>query len=314
VTGLPVTDHLENFGTGPEQFARRSDRFRMDVRWMIVWRRFRRNRMALFGGVIVLFLLLVAIFANQIAPFDPIYQYPDGLGDIGQPLPANSKYIMGTDRYGRDVFSRLVFGTRVSLTVGILANGTAMVIGVLIGSIAGFMRGTIETLLMRLTDIMLSIPMLLLAMVLVVIWKPSLLVVIIVIAISFWTALARVIHGEVLHIREYAFVEASRALGGAPGHLLFAHILPQLAGITIVYLTLGVATTVMLEASLSYLGLGIPAPTPSWGGMVAEGQAYFRTAPWLVLWPGLAVMLTVLGFNLLGDGLRDALDSKTTRL
>jgi len=286
----------------------------MDVRWMIVWRRFRRNRMALFGGVIVLFLLLVAIFANQIAPFDPIYQYPDGLGDIGQPLPANSKYIMGTDRYGRDVFSRLVFGTRVSLTVGILANGTAMVIGVLIGSIAGFMRGTIETLLMRLTDIMLSIPMLLLAMVLVVIWKPSLLVVIIVIAISFWTALARVIHGEVLHIREYAFVEASRALGGAPGHLLFAHILPQLAGITIVYLTLGVATTVMLEASLSYLGLGIPAPTPSWGGMVAEGQAYFRTAPWLVLWPGLAVMLTVLGFNLLGDGLRDALDSKTTRL
>ncbi len=285
-----------------------------DLSWMIVWRRFRRNRLALLGGVIVLFLILVAVFADQIAPFDPIYQYPDGLGDVGQPLPASSKYILGTDRYGRDVFSRLVFGTRISLTVGILANGTAMVIGVLIGGIAGFMRGHVETLLMRITDVMLSIPMLLLAMTLVVIWKPSLFVVIVVIAISFWTALARVIHGEVLHIREFTFVEASRALGGSSSHILFSHILPQLIGITIVYLTLGVATTVMLEASLSYLGLGIPAPTPSWGGMVAEGQAYFRTSPWLVLWPGLTVMLTVLGFNLLGDGLRDALESKTTRI
>jgi peptide/nickel transport system permease protein len=285
-----------------------------DYYWKIVWRRFRRNRMALLGGAIVLFLVFVAIFAEQLAPFDPIYQYPDGLGDIGQPLAANSKYLMGTDRYGRDVLSRLIFGTRVSLTVGILANGAAMVIGVLIGSIGGFVGGYVETFLMRLTDIMLSIPMLLMALVLVVIWKPSLLVVIIVIAISFWTALARVIHGEVLRIREYTFVEASRALGGSSSHILLRHILPQLVGITVVYLTLGVATTVMLEASLSYLGLGIPAPTPSWGGMVAEGQAYFRIAPWLVLWPGLAVMLTVLGFNLLGDGLRDALESKTTRL
>lgn len=285
-----------------------------DLSWLIVWRRFRRNRMALMGGVIVIVLACIAIFAEQLAPFDPIYQYPDGLGEIGEPLPANSKYLMGTDRYGRDVLSRLIFGTRISLTVGILANGFAMVIGVIIGSIAGYMRGGVETVLMRLTDIMLSIPMLLLAMVLVVIWKPSLQVVIIVIAISFWTALARVIHGEVLRIREYTFIEASRALGGSDRHILFRHIFPQLIGITVVYMTLGIATTVMLEASLSYLGLGIPAPTPSWGGMVAEGQAYFRTAPWLVLWPGLIVMITVLGFNLLGDGLRDAIESKTTRI
>lgn len=282
--------------------------------WLIVWRRFRRNRLALLGAIIVFFLILVAAFADQLAPFDPIYQYADGLGEVGQPLPANSKYLLGTDRYGRDVLSRLIYGTRVSLSVGILANGAAMVIGVIIGSIAGFVGGTTETMLMRLTDIMLSIPMLLFAMVLVVIWKPNLYVVIIVIAISFWTALARVIHGEVLHIREYTYVEASSALGGSSKHILISHIIPQLRGIIIVYMTLGVATTVMLEASLSYLGLGIPAPTPSWGGMVAEGQAYFRTAPWLVLWPGLTVMLTVLGFNLLGDGLRDALESKTTRL
>jgi peptide/nickel transport system permease protein len=268
----------------------------------------------MLGAIIVILLILVAAFADQLAPFDPIYQYADGLGEVGQPIPPNSKYILGTDRYGRDVLSRLIYGTRVSLSVGILANGAAMVIGVIIGSIAGFVGGITETILMRLTDIMLSIPMLLLAMVLVVIWKPSLYVVIIVIAISFWTALARVIHGEVLHIRENTYVEASIALGGSSKHILISHILPQLRGIVIVYMTLGVATTVMLEASLSYLGLGVPAPTPSWGGMVAEGQAYFRTAPWLVLWPGLTVMLTVLGFNLLGDGLRDALESKTTRL
>ena len=285
-----------------------------ETRWAMIWRRFKRDRMALFGGIIVFFLILISVFADILAPFDPIYQYPDGLGDIGQPLPANSKYLLGTDRYGRDVLSRLIFGTRVSLTVGVLANGIAMIIGLSVGSIAGFMGGWVQTLLMRVTDIMLSIPMLLLAMVLVAIWRPNLLVVVIVIAISFWTALARVIYGEVLRIKELTFIEAARALGGQPFYILFNHVLPQLVGITIVYLTLGVATTVMLEASLSYLGLGVPAPAPSWGGMVAEGQTYFRTAPWLVIWPGLTVMMTVLGFNLLGDGLRDALDAKTMRI
>jgi peptide/nickel transport system permease protein len=154
---------------------------------------------------------------------------------------------------------------------------------------------------------MLSIPMLLLAMFLSAIWKPSLYVVILVIGFCYWTSLARVIHGEVLHIKELTFIEAARALGASSFYTIFKHIVPQLFSIILVYMTLGVATTVMLEASLSYLGLGVPQPTPSWGSMVSEGQSYFIIAPWLVLYPGLAVMITVLGFNLLGDGLRDAL-------
>ncbi len=271
------------------------------------WNRFLNDRLAVFGGIIVVFLVLIAIFAQQIAPLDPLYQYPDGVGDAGQPLPGNSRFLLGTDRYGRDVLSRMIVGARVSLTAGIGANFLALMIGVVIGSVAGYAGGWIETLLMRFTDVMLSIPMLLLAMFLSAIWEPSLLVVIIVIAFCYWTSLARVIHGEVLHIKELTFIEAVRALGASPFRIVFKHIVPQLFSIILVYMTLGVATTVMLEASLSYLGLGVPQPTPSWGSMVSEGQSYLFLAPWLVIYPGLAVMITVLGFNLLGDGLRDAL-------
>jgi peptide/nickel transport system permease protein len=167
-----------------------------------------------------------------------------------------------------------------------------------------------ETLLMRLTDIVLGIPMLLLAMALVAVWKASLMAVVVVIAVTYWTQLARVVHGEVLRLRQLDYVVAARALGASTGFILLNHVLPHLAGLIVVYLSLGAATTVMLEAALSYLGLGVPQPTPSWGSMVAEGQAYFRQAPWLVLYPGLAVMVTVLGFNLLGDGLRDAFDPR----
>jgi peptide/nickel transport system permease protein len=272
-----------------------------------VWNRLINDRLAILGGVIVIFLMFVAIFAQQLAPLDPLYQYPDGVGDAGQPLPGNSRFPLGTDRYGRDVLSRMILGARVSLTAGIGANFLALMIGVVIGSVAGFAGGWIETILMRFTDVMLSIPMLLLAMFLSAIWKPSLYVVIIVIAFCYWTSLARVIHGEVLHIKELTFVEAVRALGASPTYIIFKHIIPQLFSIILVYMTLGVATTVMLEASLSYLGLGVPQPTPSWGSMVSEGQSYLFLAPWLVIYPGLAVMITVLGFNLLGDGLRDAL-------
>jgi len=285
-----------------------------DSRWSVFWRRFKRDRLAFVGAGIVLTLMLIAILADYIAPYDPLYQFSDGIGDIGQPLGGCKKFLMGTDRYGRDVLSRLIYGTRVSLIVGIAANLSAMVIGLIVGVIAGYMGGWIETVLMRITDIILSIPMLLLAMVLVVIWEPSLKVVIIVIAISYWTCLARVIHGETLHIKSMVYIEASRALGGSNAHVMISHVVPQLVGITVVYITLGVATTVLLEASLSYLGLGVPAPTPSWGGMVADGQTYFRTFPWLVLWPGLLVMFTVLGFNMLGDGLRDAFESSTRRV
>jgi len=276
--------------------------------WRHGWRRFRRDRLALAGGAIVLALIGVALFANLLAPYDPLYQHPQGLSASGQPLPGSAQFPLGTDRFGRDVLSRLIFGARISLTVSVVANGLALVIGVLVGSVAGLLGGWVETLLMRLTDTLLGIPMLLLAMALVMVWKPSLLVVVLVIAITYWTQLARVIHGEVLRLKQLDYILAARALGASSPRILTRHILPQLVGLIVVYLSLGAATTVMLEASLSYLGLGVPQPIPSWGSMVSEGQPYFRLAPWLVLYPGLAVVLTVLGFNLLGDGLRDAVD------
>jgi peptide/nickel transport system permease protein len=276
--------------------------------WAHVWSRLQRDRLALLGGVIILILVFVAVFADRLAPYDPLYQYPQGLSATGLPLPSSLQFLLGTDRFGRDVLSRLIYGARVSLTVGILANGLAILIGVFVGAISGFMGGWVESVLMRLIDVVLGIPMLLLAMALVAVWRANLGVIIVVIAVSYWTQLARVIHAEVLRIKQLDYILAAQAVGAPMGRILTKHVLPQLIGLIVVYLSLGSATTVMLEASLSYLGLGVPPPTPSWGGMVADGQSYFVLAPWLVIYPGLSVMLTVLGFNLMGDGLRDATD------
>jgi len=190
----------------------------------------------------------------------------------------------------------------------VMANALALVLGVLIGSVAGFYRGLTETLLMRFTDIMMAFPTLLLAMTLVSILKPSEWIIIVVIGIVYWTWIARVIYGQVVALRDREFVTATKALGASRPFILTRHILPQLIPTIIVWGTLGIATNVMLEASLSYLGIGVQPPTPSWGGMIQQGQSFYRSAPWLVIFPGLAIMLTVFAFNMLGDGLRDALD------
>jgi peptide/nickel transport system permease protein len=202
----------------------------------------------------------------------------------------------------------MLYGARVSLLVGVMANALALVLGVIIGSVAGFYRGLTETLLMRFTDIMMAFPTLLLAMTLVSILKPSEWIIIVVIGIVYWTWIARVIYGQVVALRDREFVTATKALGASRPFILTRHILPQLIPTIIVWGTLGIATNVMLEASLSYLGIGVQPPTPSWGGMIQQGQSFYRSAPWLVIFPGLAIMLTVFAFNMLGDGLRDALD------
>jgi peptide/nickel transport system permease protein len=196
----------------------------------------------------------------------------------------------------------------VSLMVGVMANLLAVTLGIIIGMTAGYLGGWIEVLLMRFTDIMMAFPTLLLAMTLVAILKPSLWIIIVVIGLVYWTWIAKVVYGQVLTIRELEFVTAARALGASRRHIILHHILPQLIPTIIVWGTLGIATNVMLEASLSYLGIGVQPPTPSWGGMIQQGQSYYRSAPWLVIYPGLAIMVTVFAFNLLGDGLRDALD------
>lgn len=268
----------------------------------------------MFGAILVALLVFVAIFAPLIAPHDPAEQFRDGLTPNGQPMPSTimngggNRFILGTDANGRDLLSRIFYGARVSLMVGVLANLLAVSIGITIGMAAGYLGGWVETLLMRFTDIMMAFPTLLLAMTLVAILKPSLWIIIVVIGLVYWTWIARVVYSQVLSMREREFVTASRALGASRRYIILYHILPQMVPTIIVWGTLGVATNVMLEASLSYLGIGVQPPTPSWGGMIQQGQSYYRSAPWLVIYPGLAIMITVFAFNLLGDGLRDALD------
>jgi len=274
------------------------------------WRSLRRNPMALAGLVIVAFLMVVAVFGPLLAPHDPNRQFDTGLDDNGNPIAYSSQFLLGTDTLGRDMLSRIVYGARISLAAGIFANGLAMAIGLVVGLTAGYWGGVVGTVLMRLTDVMLAFPGLVFALALVTAVGPSLQAIIIIIAATVWSSMARIIRGQVISIKRLDFVEAARALGVSETGIIVRHVLPQLTGIALVYLTLNIAGTVLLEAGLSYLGLGIQVPTPDWGAMIAGGQAYFQSAPWLFLYPGVALMLTVLGFNLLGDGLRDALDPK----
>jgi peptide/nickel transport system permease protein len=268
----------------------------------------------MFGAILAALIILAALLAPVLAPHDPTEQFRDGLTPTGDPIPSTllagqgGRFPLGTDANGRDLLSRILYGARVSLLVGVLANLMAVSLGTAVGSIAGFLGGTVETLLMRLTEVMMAFPTLLLAMTLVAILKPSLWIIIVVIGAVYWTWIARVVYGQVVALRDRDFITATRALGAGRSYTLLRHVLPQLVPTIIVWGTLGIATNVMLEASLSYLGIGVQPPSPSWGGMIQQGQSFYRSAPWLVLFPGLAIMLTVFAFNLLGDGLRDALD------
>jgi peptide/nickel transport system permease protein len=280
--------------------------------WQDVWHRLSRDRFALLGAGLVVLLALMAIAAPLLAPFEPTRQQRDGLQQ-GQPLPPGGKYPLGTDQMGRDMLSRLIFGARVSLLVGILGNGIAVIIGLLIGAAAGLVGGWVEALLMRFTDIIMGFPVLLLAVAMISLLRPSLGIVIAVIGVVYWTYLARIVYGYTRSLRERDFVLAAHATGCQMHRILLRHILPQVLSLAIVYVTLGTASAIVLESTLSFIGVGVQPPTPSWGNMISDGQRYYRAAPWLVLYPGLAIVLTVLGFNLLGDGLRDALDPTQRR-
>jgi peptide/nickel transport system permease protein len=276
--------------------------------WRRAWDSLRRDKMAIFGGFVVLAFVLVALFAPFIVPHDPTTQFADGLSPQGAPLPPGPKFPLGTDDLGRDLLSRLIYGARVSLTIGVIANGLATIIGVTIGATAAYAGGLVDNFLMRFTDVMIAFPVVLFAIALIAITGPSLTNVIVVIAILYWTTTARVIYGMVLSIKEREFIEAARALGATGPRILALYILPHLVSVIIVYTTLGVATTVLVEATLSFVGISVPLPTPTWGNMINEAQQYYRSDPWMMIFPGLAIMATVLGFNLLGDWLRDTLD------
>ena len=270
--------------------------------------RLMRRKLALIGLAIILTVTLGAIFAPWLAPYSPDEQLFDGLTIEGAPLAPNATFPFGTDLLGRDLLSRILYGARTSLVIGVVANGAALVIGTLIGVTAGFFRGWIGALLMRFTDLMMAFPALLLAICLAAIFTPSLWIVAMVIALVNWVQTARVIFTETTALSEREFIAAERSLGASTPRILFRHILPHLVPMIIVWGTLGISTTVLLEATLSYLGVGVQPPTPSWGNIIFENQTYFQAAPWLVFIPGAAILLLALAFNLVGDALRDVLD------
>jgi len=271
-------------------------------------RRLLKRKLATFAIIIILLITGAAIFAPWISPYNPDEQFMNGLSLQGSPLPPSHHYLLGTDLLGRDLFSRLIFGARTSLLIGILANGVAVFIGTLLGLIAGFMRGRVGSAVMRFTDLMMAFPALLLAIALASIFSPSLFIVALVIAMVNWVQIARVVYTQTISISEREFIEATRSLGASTQRILFKHLLPHLLPTILVWATLGIATTVLLEATLSFLGVGVRPPTPSWGNIIFENQAYFSTAPWLVFLPGIAIIALALSFNLLGDALRDELD------
>ena len=273
-----------------------------------VLRKLARRPLALLGLVIGAVVVGGAILAPWLTNFDPDQQIFDGLTLSGEPLPPNATFWLGTDLLGRDLLTRILYGARTSLIIGIVANGIALLIGTLVGVTAGYFRGWLGGVLMRFTDLMMAFPALLLAICLAAVFQPSLWIVALVIALVNWVQTARVMFTQTSSLAEREFIDAERTLGASSARILFRHMLPHLMPTIIVWGTLGISTTVLLEATLSYLGIGVQPPTPSWGNIIFENQTYFQAAPWLVFFPGIAILALALAFNLIGDALRDVLD------
>jgi peptide/nickel transport system permease protein len=273
-----------------------------------IWRQLLRRRLAVLGMIIIALVVAGAVFAPWLTPYEPDEQMFDGLTLEGAPVPPGEKFWLGADLLGRDLATRILYGARTSLIIGIVANGAALLIGALVGVTAGYFRGWIGGTLMRFTDLMMAFPALLLAICLAAILQPSLWIVALVIALVNWVQTARVIYTETSSLSEREFIDAERTIGASTPRILFRHILPHLLPTLIVWGTLGISTTVLLEATLSFLGIGVQPPTASWGNIIFENQTYFQVAPWLVFFPGAAILALALAFNLVGDALRDILD------
>jgi peptide/nickel transport system permease protein len=269
-----------------------------------------RHKLGVLGALLLLAIVLAAVLAPELAPFSPDTQFPDGISDDGGPLPPGGRFLLGTDLLGRDLLSRLIYGARTSLIIGVVANGMAVVTGSLLGVTAGYLRGPIGGAIMRVTDLMMAFPALLLAIALAAILEPSLWIVAMVIAMVNWVQIARVVYTETTALAEREFVLATVGFGAGSWRILRRHILPHLLPTILVWSTLGIATTVLLEATLSFLGIGVRPPTPSWGNIIYENQTYFTSAPWLVFFPAAGIIALALSCNLVGDALRDVLDPR----
>ena len=280
--------------------------------WWVFLRRLARRRTALFGLVVVAIVVGTALAAPWVSPFDPIEQ---DIGDRRLKAPgwrddAGRMHVLGTDHLGRDLLSRVIHGAQPALLVGFAAVVISGILGLTAGLVSGYFGGRVDDVLMRLADIQLAFPFILLAIAVIGVLGPSLTTIIAVIGVSSWVVYARVVRSAVLSIREREFVQAALALGSRDGRILIRHVLPNALTPWLVVATLDMARVIVIESALSFLGLGVQPPTPTWGGMLADGRVYISTAWWLATFPGLAILVTVLGINLFGDGLRDTLDPR----
>ncbi|HTY13985.1 MAG TPA: ABC transporter permease [Candidatus Omnitrophota bacterium] len=261
-----------------------------------------KNKLALFGLVVLLLMIVLAVAANIIAPYDP-----DAIVE-SETLPPSFHHLFGTDDLGRDLFSRALFGARISLTIGLVAVTIAVVIGILFGAVSGYYGGLIDSVIMRFVDIMLAFPSIFLILAIQAMLTPNIYNVMVVIGLTSWMGVARLVRGEFLRIRELQYVEAARAIGASDLRIIFRHILPNAMAPVIVAGTLGMAGAILTESALSFLGLGVQPPMASWGNMLMDSQAYMRDAPWMAVIPGLLILVTVLSLYFVGEGLRDKLD------
>jgi peptide/nickel transport system permease protein len=284
----------------------------------LAWERLRRDRAAMISFVVIVLIALVAIGAPLVAALvghGPNDQYRDiGLSPQGLPTRPSGTFLLGTDDLGRDLLVRIAYGSRISLLVGVVSTLLSVVFGVVVGVIAGYLGGRIDTVIALIIDVVLSIPFLLAGIAIVSLIGPSLTVTIVVIAFFSWSSIARIVRGQVLSIREREYVEAARSLGASDWRIMFVDVLPNVLAPVIVYTTLLIPAAIVSEATLSFLGLGVPAPTATWGGMLDGSLQYYRVAWWYLLFPGLALLVTTLAFNIFGDGVRDAFDPRTDRL
>ncbi len=276
--------------------------------YAVVWQRLKRNHLALAGGCVVLLLFVVSLLAPLIVPSDP------NAIDAWHVLSAPSwQHWFGTDELGRDVLSRMIYGSRISLKVGFVAVGIAVSIGTLVGLVSGYYRGLVDSCLMRLVDIMLCFPAFFLILAVITFLEPSIWYIMMVIGLTGWMGVARMVRAETLSIREMDYITAARCIGCSDLRIIFRHILPNTLSPVLVSATLGVAGAILTESALSFLGIGVQPPTPSWGNILTSGKDYIEFAWWLSFFPGLAILVTVLAYNLLGEGIRDAFDPRVNR-
>jgi peptide/nickel transport system permease protein len=274
----------------------------------LIWRSFRRDKAAVVGGLMVLFVLAIALFCTLLAPHDPLKTAPED-----QLRSPSREYWLGSDRFGRDQLSRLMYGTRTSVLISFGSVAIAIVIGVVVGLISGYYGGMLDNVIMRLLDVVFAFPVILLALVVIAIFGPSLFNLLLTIGFIYSVQIARVTRGSVLSVKEKDFVEGVRSVGARDASIMFYFILPNVMAPIIVQATFFLSLAIQIEAALSFLGLGTQPPTPSWGLMLNESRRFMEFAPWLAIFPGLAIIFAVLAFNLVGDGLRNALDPRLSQ-